>query len=182
MNEAHRRLSIILKVLLATEACLKLGLNIFFDVTAGYVIGQLVTGPTVCGQANYSSVTLGLIDWIIPMVYNLVLMILAVYKAGEYWRMSAGLKGFQLVKVVIKDQIIYFILIVACCIVDILQFKIQVASLFWTGVLGSLGNPSFLCILGTRMLFNLKEAGELGVNEGTSSRVPSGTISEMDFS
>ena len=127
-------------------------------------------------------------------------MILAVRKAAEYWKMSAGFKGFKLVEVVIKDQIIYFILyvqtvlhtpptrpkislpsVVACCIVDILQFKIQAASIFWTGVLGSIGNPSFLCILGTRMLFNLKEAGELGVNKGTSYRMTSSTISTMNF-
>lgn len=37
-------------------------------------------------------------------------MILAVYKANEFWRMSAGFKGFALVKVLIEDQVIYFVL------------------------------------------------------------------------
>ena len=46
------------------------------------------------------------------MVFNLVMMVLAIYKAGEYWETSAGFKGFKLVKVVIKDQIIYFVLCV----------------------------------------------------------------------
>ena len=32
----------------------------------------------------------------------------------------------------------------------------------------TIGNPSLLCILGSRMFFNLKEAGEAGVNEGTN--------------
>ena len=30
------------------------------------------------------------------------------------------------------------------------------------------GNPSFLCLLGSRMFFNLKEAAEHGVNVGTN--------------
>ena len=36
-------------------------------------------------------------------------MALALYKAAEYWRMSAGFKGFTLVKVLIYDQILYFL-------------------------------------------------------------------------
>lgn len=48
-------------------------------------------------------------------------------------------------------------------------------------VLASIGNPALLAILGSRMLFNLKEAAELGVNEGTNVRVTSRTISSMGF-
>lgn len=32
----------------------------------------------------------------------------------------------------------------------------------------TLGSPTILCILGSRMCFNLKEAGEHGVNVGTN--------------
>lgn len=35
-------------------------------------------------------------------------------------------------------------------------------------VLSALGSPTLLCILGSRMFFNLKEAGEHGVNVGTN--------------
>lgn len=45
-------------------------------------------------------------------------------------------------------------------------------------IIDLLGNPTFLCILGSRMLFNLKEAGKLGVNEGTNYRE---SISAIDF-
>lgn len=44
------------------------------------------------------------------MVYGLVLMALALYKAAEYWEMSAGFKSFTLVKVLVEDQIVYFML------------------------------------------------------------------------
>ena len=35
-------------------------------------------------------------------------------------------------------------------------------------ILSFLGSPGFLCLLGSRMFLNLKEAGEAEVNEGTS--------------
>lgn len=44
------------------------------------------------------------------MVYGVILMVLAFTEAAEYWRESAGLNGFPLVKVLLQDQIIYFIL------------------------------------------------------------------------
>ena len=47
---------------------------------------------------------------IIPMVHGTILMVLALYKAAEYWKISAGFKGFTLVKILIRDQAIYFML------------------------------------------------------------------------
>lgn len=44
------------------------------------------------------------------MIYGVILMALALYKAVEYWRMSRGFKGFTLVKVLIVDQVMYFAL------------------------------------------------------------------------
>ena len=47
---------------------------------------------------------------IVPMTYGAILMVLALYKAAEYWRISGGFKGFKLVRILIRDQAIYFIL------------------------------------------------------------------------
>lgn len=44
------------------------------------------------------------------MVYGIILMALAIYKATEFWRVSNGFKGFSLVKVLIADQVMYFLL------------------------------------------------------------------------
>ena len=44
------------------------------------------------------------------MTYGAILMVLALYKAAEYWRISGGFKGFKLVRILIRDQAIYFIL------------------------------------------------------------------------
>ena len=41
-----------------------------------------------------------------------------------------------------------------------------------------LGSPAFLCLLGSRLLINLKEAGELGVNAGTNYAT---SLSSLEF-
>ena len=64
---------------------------------------------------------------------------------------------------------------------NIIEFKLTFSSVFAANVLDTLGNPALLSILGSRMLFNLKGAAELGVNEGTNVRVTSSTMSAMDF-
>ena len=63
---------------------------------------------------------------------------------------------------------------VGCSVMNVLEFKLDVSNAFSSNLLNELGNPSFLCVLGSRMLFNLKEAGERGQNVGTSYRVTSG--------
>ena len=47
-------------------------------------------------------------------------------------------------------------------------------------ILDALANPSLLSILGARLLFNMKEAGAEGLNEGTSCGSKS-TISDIEF-
>ena len=47
-------------------------------------------------------------------------------------------------------------------------------------VMDGLANPSLLSILGARLLFNMKEAGAKGLNEGTSCGSKS-TISDINF-
>ena len=63
----------------------------------------------------------------------------------------------------------------------ILEFMLQISNLYLANVISSLGNPAFLCVLGSRMLFNLKEAGERGQNEGTSYIATPRIVSEMEF-
>ena len=63
----------------------------------------------------------------------------------------------------------------------ILNFKLEFSNAFVANILSALGNASFLCVLGSRMLFNLKEAGERGQNEGTSYNATSRTVSGMEF-
>ena len=50
----------------------------------------------------------------------------------------------------------------------------------FNSALSILANPALLSILGARLLFNMKEAGAKGLNEGTSCGSKS-TISDIDF-
>ena len=45
-----------------------------------------------------------------PLVYDLVFMFLAIYKAVEFWRESPGKSGVDLVKILIQHQALYFAL------------------------------------------------------------------------
>ena len=60
-----------------------------------------------------------------------------------------------------------------------LNFTVEPNALF-TYAFNVLANPSLLSILGARLLFNMKEAGAKGLNEGTSCSSRS-TISAIDF-
>ena len=74
--------------------------------------------------------------------------------------------------------------VLAVCVVHLLTFEADLDVGIWTIILPALGHPSLLCVLGSRLLVNLKEAGELGLNEGTNYRPDSfsETLSEMEFS
>ncbi|EJC99466.1 uncharacterized protein FOMMEDRAFT_160521 [Fomitiporia mediterranea MF3/22] len=139
---------------------------------------QVAENISAC-VANAPNVVVLIIDWSVPMVYGFILMLLALYKAAEYWRMSAGLKGFKLVKILIRDQIIYFLLAVSCCVLNIMEIKLVPTNDNLATLIQQAGNPAFLCILGSRLFFNMKEAGKLGVNEGTSYRMKS--LSNIEF-
>ncbi|KAL5524827.1 hypothetical protein ACEPAF_9973 [Sanghuangporus sanghuang] len=175
------RLSTCLTLMLMLEAVIKLALLIYLELIEHNTIGVLAKNVTVCGEDSPPAWQLGMIDWMAPMTYGAILMILALYKAAEYWKVSAGFKGFMLVKVLIRDQVLYFMLAIACSIFAIIEFRVVVSNDFAAAILTALGNSSFLTILGNRMLFNLKEAGERGQNEGTSYRSPSRAISDIDF-
>ena len=68
-----------------------------------------------------------------------------------------------------------------CCALNIVFYEIDLANVFLTDVLAVAGSPTFLCVLGSRMLFNLKEAAEKGSGEETSYREDA-PISAMEFS
>ena len=70
--------------------------------------------------------------------------------------------------------------VITCSVFNILNIRLE-ASVFASYIFNALGNPALFTILGSRMLFNLKEAAELGVHEGTNVRVSTRTMSEINF-
>ena len=69
--------------------------------------------------------------------------------------------------------------VIFCCVLQIVEASIFIDNSFVANILGAAGSPTLLCILGGHLLINLKEAGELGVNEGTNYR--SNSVSDIDF-
>ena len=43
------------------------------------------------------------------MVYGLLLMSLAVYKAAALWKTQPGMNTTRLIKVLVRDQVLYFL-------------------------------------------------------------------------
>lgn len=58
--------------------------------------------------------------------------------------------------------------------------NVFIESILLSTILTSIGNPVLLSLLGARLLFNMKEAGAKGLNQGTSCGSKS-TVSEIDF-
>lgn len=135
----------------------------------------------------------------IPLVYGSILMFLALYQAGRVWNETHGIQGVDLVRVLIQDQAIYFIMFVRLCgtfvvlglhmtnvihrvlfctVANIIAAASPISP-FSSYVLEAAGSPTFLCVVGNHLLIHLKEAVEEGRNEGTSYRMK--TISAMGF-
>lgn len=55
-----------------------------------------------------------------------------------------------------------------------------VESILLSSIFAAVGSPALLSLLGARLLFNMKEAGAKGLNQGTSCGSKS-TVSEIDF-
>ena len=50
----------------------------------------------------------------IPLVYQIILMVFALMGAVTAWRENGGFKGAELIKVLVLDQILYFVAYVPC--------------------------------------------------------------------
>ncbi|EJC99041.1 uncharacterized protein FOMMEDRAFT_161261 [Fomitiporia mediterranea MF3/22] len=174
-------LSLFLKAILALEGALRLGTLIYLNIFQKVTLGSFAQNIYVCLVDGYVPWQLELVDWIVPVAYGLLLMILAIYKATDYWKLTAGLQGLALVKVLILDQFIYFLLAVACCTFNVIETRIKIPNAYLAAVIGDLGSPSLLCLLGSRLLVHLKEAAEQGHNEGTSYRMRSELTSDIEF-
>ncbi|KAL5490705.1 hypothetical protein ACEPAI_5539 [Sanghuangporus weigelae] len=152
-------LTLVLQMLLVIEAILMLGMMVHINLAEGLTVKAFAKGLAVCGETN-NVVGFGIAWWSIPMVYSAILFLLAVYKAIVYWKGNRGFEGSTLIRVLIQDQIVYFLLAITCNFLNVLEFKLRVSNGLLSALLDTLGSPAFLCIFGSRMLLNLKEAAE----------------------
>ena len=91
-------------------------------------IAELASDARSCAQLGSEETYVYFVDWcaspslefisltqhvnrLVPIGYDILLLCLALFKATGYWKLN-GFHGSQLVFVVIKDQVLYFILCV----------------------------------------------------------------------
>ncbi|KAH8109211.1 hypothetical protein DFH11DRAFT_1515932, partial [Phellopilus nigrolimitatus] len=167
----NKRVAACLRALFGLEAAFMLGLFIYPTIYEEVVLGELVKGVAVCTENRDPPKVWSALSWAAPMVYAIILMILALYKAAEHWRETAGFSQFTLVKVLIQDQGIYFIMVIFCNVMQIVSDTLSIPNVLLDYFLNVLGSPSLLCVLGSHLLVHLKEAGERGANGGASYRM-----------
>ncbi|KAL5530955.1 hypothetical protein ACEPAG_3831 [Sanghuangporus baumii] len=172
-------LTILLRSLFAIEAAAMFAILAYVQIFNGTALGAYGTNFTVCQSVRSVQPIFFIFAWGIPLFFECFLMILALYKSASFWSMSQGFKGFNLVKVLVVDQAIYFMIAIFCNVAMIISDTTTDPHVVSKVILGILGSPSLLVVLGARLLVHLKEAGEKGVNEGTSYRVE--TLGEMEF-
>ncbi|KAH8113213.1 hypothetical protein DFH11DRAFT_1777004 [Phellopilus nigrolimitatus] len=174
-NATDKKLDACLKIILGLEAAFVLGTVIY---TIIYQERRLAEGVTIC-MVNRNLNIWGALFWAVPMLYAIILMVLALYKAVQHWRELAAFSQFNLLTVLIRDQAIYFALVIYCSVLGIVAVQLFNPNTFLSILLTALGSPSLLSVLGSHLLVHLKEAGERRANGGTSYRMT--TMSSMRF-
>ncbi|OCB92172.1 hypothetical protein A7U60_g464 [Sanghuangporus baumii] len=169
-----------LRALFALEATYTLALLVYVVVYEKVGVLHISDGLSLCGGVGDIKVIpkTYAAAWVPPMMYDLILMTLSLYKAVQFWRESPGSTAVDLVKVLIQDQAMYFVLLIVNTSAQILSEVLKSSTL--TDFLGVLGNPLMLCVLGSHLVVNMKEAGEKGENGGSNRSID--TVSDIQFS
>ncbi|PAV19218.1 hypothetical protein PNOK_0415100 [Pyrrhoderma noxium] len=184
MWNQQRVISMTLKFLLSLEAVLKLALLIYMNLRSRFQLKGIPEGHGLkfCNQGGNGLEVWGIMDWTIPLVYGIITLTLASYKALQYKGETSDNKLSPLVKILIEDQVIYFILVVYCCLINILQFYFQgVGNDYLANIFVCLGKPGFLSMMGSHLLINLNETYNQRDYKGSDYH--GGTnLSSMEFS
>ena len=131
------------------------------------------------------------------MTSGILLLSLAIFKATQFWKLN-GFHGSRLIFVLVRDQVVYFVMYVAppasavCTDVSLSAISVVIFAIISdlsslsngvaVGILSTLASPSLLSILGSHLFFNImiKEAAEHGVNVGTNWSSHSHTTISFD--
>ncbi|KAI5116271.1 hypothetical protein M0805_002617 [Coniferiporia weirii] len=172
LYERSQKLTVCLSSLFVAEAAVMLWftVRIRLDIGIGISIGKLLSGigdVTGCGVTLDIPQLMAVLYWIPPTVFELILLVLSVRKGTEFWGVTAGLKGFKLMHVLIRDQIVYFALVLACGVANVILIYVD-KGVMTAGAIFT--NATAPCILGSRILINLREAAGRDVYASGRSR------------
>ncbi|KAH8109521.1 hypothetical protein DFH11DRAFT_1548150 [Phellopilus nigrolimitatus] len=80
-------------ILFGLEAAFGLGVLIYIIIYSKISVQRLTEGVTVCFLHRRPKVW-GALIWAVAMLYAIILMVLALHKAAQHWRESAGFDSF----------------------------------------------------------------------------------------
>ena len=163
-----------------------------------------------CGTDADVSPAIQMISWVSVLTYESILLFLALYQSTIIYK-EAGwkFKSTELVTVLVKDQMLYFIAYVPLFSTFFFKkkkkanqrifqyvnsFRVMVPAItniinFWLLptqdaamiVINILASPTIPCIVGSMLMFHLKEAAQRGVNGGTNISINVAAESTMVF-
>ncbi|KAH8109385.1 hypothetical protein DFH11DRAFT_1515640 [Phellopilus nigrolimitatus] len=178
-HQTDKKLTTCLRTLFGMEAAFGLGLLVYSNIFEEISVGRLAEDAAVC-LLNRSPKVWGALACVVTLLYAIILMVPALSKAAQHWRESAGFSQFNLLKVLIQDQAIYFLLAIFCSVMGIVSYQFDIRGSLLVNLLSLLAYPRLLSALGSYLLIHLKEAGERRASGGTSFRMR--TMTSIGFS
>jgi len=157
----QRRLVLVLRMAFVAEVIGMIGFAVGGDILAHFRPETAGTGTLPFCLDSDPRGPEGSIAWSIPLLYEAILMVLVIYKAVILSREAGGLNGSILVRILIRDQAIYFVAVLVITTSKILEFNLGYVP---SNIFTVLGYTDLLSVLGARLLLNMKEAGEREAN------------------
>ncbi|KAH8114260.1 hypothetical protein DFH11DRAFT_257702 [Phellopilus nigrolimitatus] len=170
----NKKLAIVLKFILIVEATFMLGNLIYSGIYEKIALGSLAKGSTICGAERFTPIVWAALYWTVPLLFEFILLALVLYKAILFWRTSGSLQDhFGLLKLLVRDQVFYFVMVMLCSIASIANSWTSASassSTFLLNLFAVFGNAPLLCIIGSRLLIGLKEAGDIPGSDYSTSQ------------
>ncbi|EJD05366.1 uncharacterized protein FOMMEDRAFT_26306 [Fomitiporia mediterranea MF3/22] len=108
-----KKIARFLVALFAAESIVYLGLLLHIEVE--YRPGIIhVLDRVYCGLGGHFEKQEATGYWVVPLFFEIVLLTVAIRKSITYWGSLRGLGRFKLAYILLRDQIIYFVMYVEC--------------------------------------------------------------------
>ncbi|KAL5498821.1 hypothetical protein ACEPAH_2176 [Sanghuangporus vaninii] len=155
-----RRIALYLRVLFSLQAIGRLALVVYEVKDADPIASRLNGDHVICLLQRVQDPGWNTATWIVLLLYGVILMALACYKALKYW--ASFRQSTTLLRVLIEDQVIYFSMTIICAVMNLIAGYLGPTAYLDNIVLGL---PSLLSVVAAYMLIHLKEVGAKGTGE-----------------
>ncbi|KAI5120947.1 hypothetical protein M0805_001652 [Coniferiporia weirii] len=187
----NKKLAACLAALFVTEGAVMLGVLVRIETSVQDMVVIILPGRTGCASQGVFLQNWATAYWVPTLVFEVILTALALYKALCYRRECAALGGdgvsgsgsrTSLLTVLVRDQAIYFVLVIICGLASVSSYWIALGQ--YSSNVSLFANAALPCVLGSRLLCNLKEEAARTSRGGASMSLGGRTtmVSEIRFS